>query len=186
MPDCPLQARRARGRRRMEVPGRRANTQTRRIDMYKANLGGPRGTFTRPAGNSFRPGRLAASAPALALLLSGCVTDAQFLAQNSAAALRTAESRGKFELNCPEVQTTVLSQKVIQGGTRVRLAGRRGLGGPVHRVHGRRARLRPGGGVHGRVPGREQLQCLFPDRECAANPAMSGSRCGCSGARAGS
>lgn len=50
----------------------------------------------------------------LSLLLGGCVTDAEFLQQNSASALRTAEARGKFELNCPSVQTTVLSQKVIQ------------------------------------------------------------------------
>jgi hypothetical protein len=50
-----------------------------------------------------------------ALLVTGCVTDAQFLAQNSSAALRTAESRGKFELNCPEVTTAVLSQKVVEG-----------------------------------------------------------------------
>jgi hypothetical protein len=52
---------------------------------------------------------------AVSLLLGGCVTDAQFLAQNSSAALRTAESRGKFELNCPQVTSSVLSQKVIQG-----------------------------------------------------------------------
>lgn len=61
---------------------------------------------------TYRPEQLTATA--LALLLGGCVTDAQFLAQNSAAALRAAETRGKFELNCPEVQTSVLSQKVIQ------------------------------------------------------------------------
>ncbi len=48
------------------------------------------------------------------LLMSGCVTDAQFLAQNSTSALRIAENRGKFELNCPQVSTTVISQKVIQ------------------------------------------------------------------------
>ena len=52
---------------------------------------------------------------AVNLLLGGCVTDAQFLAQNSPSALRTAESRGKFELNCPQVTTSVLSQKVVQG-----------------------------------------------------------------------
>jgi hypothetical protein len=63
----------------------------------------------RPSG----PGRLMAMA--LALLLGGCVTDAEFLQQNSASARRAAEARGKFELNCPTVQTTILSQKVVQG-----------------------------------------------------------------------
>lgn len=53
----------------------------------------------------------------LLLLVSGCVTDAQFLAQNSPAALTTAENRAKFELNCPQVDASILSQKVmnIQG-----------------------------------------------------------------------
>jgi hypothetical protein len=58
--------------------------------------------------------RLRLGAMAFALLLGGCVTDAEFLQQNSASALRAAETRGKFELNCETVQTTVLSQKVVQ------------------------------------------------------------------------
>lgn len=47
----------------------------------------------------------------------GCVTDAQYLAQNSSAALTAAESRAKFELNCPQVDASILSQKVgdLQG-----------------------------------------------------------------------
>lgn len=49
------------------------------------------------------------------MLLAGCMSDAQFLAENSPGALRTAESRAKFELNCDQVTTSVLSQKVIQG-----------------------------------------------------------------------
>ncbi|WP_162560187.1 hypothetical protein [Methylotetracoccus oryzae] len=49
-----------------------------------------------------------------ALLISACVTDAQFLAQNTSAATQTTESRAKFELDCPQVQTTSLSQKVVQ------------------------------------------------------------------------
>ncbi|MGR9106276.1 MAG: hypothetical protein ACU843_05020 [Gammaproteobacteria bacterium] len=51
----------------------------------------------------------------LAVSLSGCVTDSQFLAENSASALHVVESRGKFDLNCAEVTTSVLSRKVIQG-----------------------------------------------------------------------
>lgn len=48
------------------------------------------------------------------VLLGGCATDSEFLAENLSSALRTAESRGKFELNCPGATTTLLSQKVIQ------------------------------------------------------------------------
>lgn len=53
--------------------------------------------------------------PVLPLLMSGCATEADFLAQNSPAALRTAESRARFELNCPEVTSSILSQKVVEG-----------------------------------------------------------------------
>lgn len=52
---------------------------------------------------------------AMAALLTGCVTDAEFLAQNSSAALRAAEARGGFELACSGAQSQVLSQKIIQG-----------------------------------------------------------------------
>ncbi|WP_045225043.1 hypothetical protein [Methyloterricola oryzae] len=52
---------------------------------------------------------------AVTVLFTGCVSDAQFLAENSPGALRTAEARGKFELNCEQVTTSVLSQKIIQG-----------------------------------------------------------------------
>jgi len=48
------------------------------------------------------------------VVLSACATEAQFLAQNSPAAIQTAESRAKFELDCPQVQTTILSQKVVE------------------------------------------------------------------------
>ena len=46
------------------------------------------------------------------LLVSACVSP---LVQNAPAAMQAATSRGRFELNCPEVQATVLSQKIIQG-----------------------------------------------------------------------
>lgn len=49
-----------------------------------------------------------------ALVLTGCATDAEFLAENASAALQTAEVRGKFELACPDVQTAILSRKVTQ------------------------------------------------------------------------
>jgi hypothetical protein len=46
------------------------------------------------------------------LLSSACVSP---LVQNAPAAMQAATSRARFELNCPEVQATVLSQKVVQG-----------------------------------------------------------------------
>ena len=49
---------------------------------------------------------------ALALLGSGCV---DILVQNQPSALQTAQNRARFELNCPQVETTVLSQKTVEG-----------------------------------------------------------------------
>ena len=49
---------------------------------------------------------------ALAMIISACATEAQFLAQNAPSALNTALARGRFELNCPQASGTVLSQKV--------------------------------------------------------------------------
>jgi hypothetical protein len=46
------------------------------------------------------------------LLVSACVNVVQ---QNAPGALQTAESRARFELNCPAVQASILSQKVVQG-----------------------------------------------------------------------
>jgi hypothetical protein len=46
--------------------------------------------------------------------LSGCMTDQQFIAQNQAAAINTALSRARFELDCPDATATVLSSKVTQ------------------------------------------------------------------------
>jgi hypothetical protein len=58
--------------------------------------------------------RAASRATAVLMLLctAACVNT---LARNGPAALQTAESRAQFELNCPQVQTTVLSQKTVQG-----------------------------------------------------------------------
>lgn len=53
-----------------------------------------------------------ATAMLLALLASACVNT---LAQNAPSALQTTESRARFELNCPTVEATVLSQKLVQG-----------------------------------------------------------------------
>jgi hypothetical protein len=59
----------------------------------------------------------AAAAPCLGLFVSGCVN---LVAQNAPGALQTAENRAKFELNCPNVQASILSQKIVEG---LRMAG---------------------------------------------------------------
>ena len=46
------------------------------------------------------------------LLASGCVSP---VVQNVPGAMHAAQSRARFELNCPDVQATVLSQKIVQG-----------------------------------------------------------------------
>ena len=56
--------------------------------------------------------RGAGAAVLVSLLTSACVSP---LVQNAPAAMQAATSRARFELNCPEVQATVLSQKIIQG-----------------------------------------------------------------------
>jgi len=57
--------------------------------------------------------RLRNPALVLALLLAvGCVN---ILTQNAPSALQTTESRARFELNCPNVQASILSQKLVQG-----------------------------------------------------------------------
>lgn len=48
----------------------------------------------------------------LGSIMTGCVTNAEFLQQNSPSAMNTALTRGRFELNCPDATGTVLSQKV--------------------------------------------------------------------------
>jgi hypothetical protein len=48
----------------------------------------------------------------LVILASACVSP---LVQNAPAAMQAAQSRARFELNCPDIQATVLSQKIIQG-----------------------------------------------------------------------
>ena len=48
----------------------------------------------------------------LAVFAGACTS---ITVQNAPGALQTAESRARFELNCPNVTATVLSEKVIQG-----------------------------------------------------------------------
>jgi len=62
--------------------------------------------------NISRSVRVGLAALVLPLVMSACVTESQFLAQNAPSALNTAVTRGRFELNCPQASGTVLSQKV--------------------------------------------------------------------------
>ena len=59
-----------------------------------------------------RPMRIGLSALVLPMIINACATEAEFLAQNAPSALNTALARGRFELNCPQANGTVLSQKV--------------------------------------------------------------------------
>ena len=58
------------------------------------------------------PIRVGLAALVLPMMISACVTESQFLAQNAPSAMNTALARGRFELNCPQATGTVLSQKV--------------------------------------------------------------------------
>lgn len=49
---------------------------------------------------------------AIAAALSGCMNDQQFIAANQQAAIAATESRAKFELNCQQVNSSILSSKV--------------------------------------------------------------------------
>jgi hypothetical protein len=49
-----------------------------------------------------------------AMVAPGCATPAQFLDSKESMAVRTAVTRGQFELNCPTAAGTVLSKEVIQ------------------------------------------------------------------------
>jgi hypothetical protein len=49
-----------------------------------------------------------------ALFAMACQTQGQFLASKQDAALETAVTRGRFELNCPAATGEVLSSEVVQ------------------------------------------------------------------------
>ena len=46
--------------------------------------------------------------------LAGCESTQQMLDQSQALAEQTAVERGRFELNCPEAQPTVISRELVQ------------------------------------------------------------------------
>ena len=50
----------------------------------------------------------------VALFVSGCATQTQFLDDKQGMAIQTALTRGQFELNCQEASPVVISREVIQ------------------------------------------------------------------------
>ena len=53
-------------------------------------------------------------AMALALSITGCASQKQFLQSRQAMAIQTAVSRGQFEMNCPAATGTLIWQEVVQ------------------------------------------------------------------------
>jgi hypothetical protein len=49
-----------------------------------------------------------------ALVLTGCASESQMLANEQDVAIQTAVSRGQFEMNCPAATGTVISSDFIQ------------------------------------------------------------------------
>jgi hypothetical protein len=48
------------------------------------------------------------------LVVTGCVSQSQFLDNKQPMAMQTAVRRGQFEMNCPEATPTLISREVIQ------------------------------------------------------------------------
>jgi hypothetical protein len=57
------------------------------------------------------------------LVVVGCASDQELLANQQSMAIQTALSRGKFELDCPAATGTVLSQETVQPVVRGPLVG---------------------------------------------------------------
>jgi hypothetical protein len=52
------------------------------------------------------------------LAFGGCATQAQFLRSKQAMAMRTAGTRGRFEMNCPSATGTLIPQEVVRPALR--------------------------------------------------------------------
>ena len=48
------------------------------------------------------------------LVVTGCVSQTQFLDSKQPMAMQTALSRGQFEMNCPEATPVLISREVVQ------------------------------------------------------------------------
>lgn len=62
-----------------------------------------------------RPSLARIVAPIVAWLLSGCVSNAALIEENSAVALRSARFQARTDLQCPQVEETVESEQIIPG-----------------------------------------------------------------------
>jgi len=49
-----------------------------------------------------------------AVFLAGCVTQSELLESKQGMAIQTAQSQGRFDLNCPDAGATILSKEVTQ------------------------------------------------------------------------
>ena len=49
-----------------------------------------------------------------ALTLAGCATQSEFLQSKQSMAIQTAENHGRFDLDCPQATSSVLSKEVTQ------------------------------------------------------------------------
>ena len=59
----------------------------------------------------------------LVLVVAGCASDQELLANQQPMAIQTALTRGKFEMNCPTATGTVLSQETVQPVVRGPMVG---------------------------------------------------------------
>ncbi len=69
-------------------------------------------TARKPTGCRSRTRSLVACA--VFAVVGGCASQATYLQSIEPSAMTAATTRGKFELNCPDVAGTVLSSKIIQ------------------------------------------------------------------------
>ena len=74
------------------------------------------------------------------LVVTGCATQAQFLDGKQAMAMRTAVSRGQFEMNCPAATGTIISREVVQPALQGPFVIIMGSSGPSTRSGWRAAR----------------------------------------------
>jgi len=73
------------------------------------------------------------------LVVTGCMSQAQFLASRQPTAIQAAVSRGQFELNCPDA----IGQVLFARGYAARITGTHRAGRRTRPVHDRRCGLRP-------------------------------------------
>lgn len=67
--------------------------------------------------------RLALTAFVASILLVGCQSTADWMASTQPKAVQAAETRGRFELNCPAAKGTVLSEQDVAGAQAYRYRG---------------------------------------------------------------